>query len=88
MSKIAILLIKFYKVLISPILPSSCRFTPSCSEYAIQAFQKHGFFGGIWLSTKRILRCNPYCACGYDPVTERNPENSKQEKLTTAHING
>ncbi len=62
------LLIKAYKYLISPILPSSCRFYPSCSEYALEAFNKYGFFKGLWLTIKRIGRCHPLCEGGYDPV--------------------
>ena len=62
------LLIKTYKYTISPILPSSCRFYPSCSEYALEAFNKHGFLKGFWLTLKRIGRCHPLCDGGYDPV--------------------
>ncbi|ARU16866.1 membrane protein insertion efficiency factor YidD [Croceicoccus marinus] len=52
----------------SLILPPSCRFTPSCSEYAIQALRKHGAIKGGWLATKRLLRCHPWGGCGHDPV--------------------
>ncbi len=65
---VATILIKAYKYLISPILPSSCRFYPSCSEYALEAFNKYGFFKGLWLTVKRIGRCHPLCEGGYDPV--------------------
>lgn len=64
----AIMLIKLYKTFISPIFPPSCRFYPSCSEYSIQAFSKHGFLKGLWLSTKRIIRCNPFNPGGVDEV--------------------
>lgn len=63
-----ILCISIYKMLISPLLPSSCRFIPSCSTYSIEALQKYGFLKGTLLSIKRILRCNPYGGSGYDPV--------------------
>ena len=63
-----ILPIKFYKRFISPLTPPSCRFTPTCSTYAIEAIQKHGPFRGFWLALKRILRCNPWGGSGYDPV--------------------
>ena len=63
-----ILLIKFYRRFISPILPSSCRYTPTCSQYAIEALQKHGLMKGVWLTIKRILSCNPWGGSGYDPV--------------------
>ena len=63
-----IALVRLYKKLISPILPPACRFTPTCSEYAIEAFEKRGFFVGFALTVWRILRCSPLSPCGYDPV--------------------
>ena len=60
--------IRFYPVAISPYTPPSCRFTPTCSEYARQALLKHGPVKGLWLATWRILRCNPWGGSGYDPV--------------------
>lgn len=70
MSFIIIFLIRIYQKTISPLLPSSCRFYPSCSNYSIEALQKHGFIYGLYLSVYRILRCNPLCKCGYDPVPD------------------
>ncbi|MBI3459668.1 membrane protein insertion efficiency factor YidD [Candidatus Acetothermia bacterium] len=64
----ALKLIESYQKLISPMLPSSCRFYPSCSEYAKQAIQKYGFFKGMWLAIKRIARCHPLNPGGIDPV--------------------
>jgi len=66
--KIMLLPIRFYKREISPMLPPSCRFTPTCSEYAMQAIEKYGAAKGGWLALKRILRCNPFHKGGYDPV--------------------
>lgn len=66
--KIMLLPIRFYKREISPMLPPSCRFTPTCSEYAMQAIEKYGAVKGGWLALKRILRCNPFHKGGYDPV--------------------
>jgi putative membrane protein insertion efficiency factor len=63
-----ILIIKLYKITLSPLMGNSCKFYPSCSHYAIEAFQKRGVFAGIYLTTKRILRCNPFSKGGYDPV--------------------
>lgn len=60
--------IRFYRKFISPLTPPSCRFTPTCSEYAIQAITKHGPFKGTWLAVKRVLRCRPGGGSGYDPV--------------------
>jgi putative membrane protein insertion efficiency factor len=70
-SKLFIFLLKGYKHLISPLLPPACRYTPTCSEYAIEAFQKHGFLAGIFLTVKRILSCNPWGGSGYDPVPDK-----------------
>ena len=60
--------IRFYRTFISPLTPPSCRFTPTCSEYAIEAITKHGPFKGTWLAIKRVLRCRPGGGSGYDPV--------------------
>lgn len=60
--------IRFYRKFISPLTPPTCRFTPTCSEYAIQAITKHGPFKGTWLAVKRVLRCHPWGGSGYDPV--------------------
>lgn len=61
-------LIKAYKLLLSPILPPSCRYLPTCSDYSAQAIQKYGPFKGGWLAIKRIARCHPWGGHGYDPV--------------------
>ncbi|HEY4695901.1 MAG TPA: membrane protein insertion efficiency factor YidD [Candidatus Hydromicrobium sp.] len=68
MKKILIFLIKFYKKYISPVLPDSCRFYPTCSEYAMGAINKYGVLKGSIKSIYRILRCNPLNKGGYDPV--------------------
>lgn len=62
--------LKFYKRFISPWLPPACRFEPTCSVYAIEAIETHGWYGG-WLAIKRILKCQPLCKGGYDPVPPR-----------------
>ncbi len=61
-------LVKFYRGFISPLLPPSCRYVPTCSEYALIAIEKYGAIKGGWLSLKRILRCHPFHEGGYDPV--------------------
>lgn len=66
-----ILLIRFYRKFISPLKPPCCRFTPTCSAYAIEAFKKRGFFAGLILTVWRILRCNPFSRGGYDPVPDK-----------------
>ncbi len=66
-----ILLIKFYQLLVSPILKTNCRYLPTCSEYSIEAFNQHGLFKGFYLSFKRILSCHPFGNHGYDPVPKK-----------------
>ena len=63
-----VLLIKFYQLCISPFFPPSCRFTPTGSQYALEAFRKHGPFKGLYLTVRRLLRCHPWGGSGYDPV--------------------
>ncbi len=63
-----ILLIRIYQVTLSPFIGKSCRYTPTCSNYGIEAIRKYGFFKGGWLTFKRILSCNPWGGSGYDPV--------------------
>lgn len=79
MKHVAILLIKFYRRFISPLKRKPCcRFTPTCSAYALEAFQKRGFFVGLILTVWRVLRCNPFCRGGYDPVPEHGLTNKKR----------
>jgi putative membrane protein insertion efficiency factor len=60
--------IRVYQRVLSPLLPNRCRFTPTCSHYAVEAIEKHGAFRGLWLATKRILKCHPLHPGGFDPV--------------------
>ena len=68
MKAVLIFFIRAYKLMISPLLPPSCRFTPTCSEYAMQAIQKYGAVRGVYLGARRLLRCHPFHRGGYDPV--------------------
>lgn len=63
-----VVLVRFYQICISPLKPPTCRFTPTCSAYAIEALRKHGPVKGLYLAVKRILRCHPWGGSGYDPV--------------------
>ena len=81
MKRIFIILIRFYKKVISPYLPSSCRFYPTCSEYAIGAIEVHGAFKGGMMAVKRILRCHPFNKGGYDPVPGRHEHVHYENKL-------
>lgn len=62
--------IRFYQQAISPLTPPACRFTPTCSQYMLEAIEKHGALKGLYLGTRRILRCHPWGGSGYDPVPE------------------
>ena len=68
MSRILIFLVKFYQNAISPHFPPACRYTPTCSAYAVEALRKYGAIKGSWLTMKRIARCHPWGGSGYDPV--------------------
>ncbi|NLM84483.1 MAG: membrane protein insertion efficiency factor YidD [Clostridiales bacterium] len=68
MKKLLIACVKFYRRYISPLRPPSCRFTPTCSAYALEAIEKYGAAKGLWLSLKRICKCHPFHKGGYDPV--------------------
>ena len=78
MKTILIKLIKGYRYFISPLFPPSCRFLPTCSQYAIEAIDRHGSLKGSWLAIGRILRCHPFHPGGYDPVpnTEESTDSS------------
>ena len=68
MSKVFVLLIRGYQLFISPLLPASCRYYPTCSSYAIEAIGKHGAISGSWLAIRRVARCHPFRPGGFDPV--------------------
>lgn len=67
-------LVRLYQMVISPWMPETCRFKPSCSAYSMEAFHKHGALKGLWLTVKRISRCHPWGDGGYDPVPESKTE--------------
>ncbi|MGN0195334.1 MAG: membrane protein insertion efficiency factor YidD [Candidatus Cryptobacteroides sp.] len=75
-----ILLIQFYRTCISPFTPPSCRFTPTCSQYGLEAFRRHGPIKGLYLTARRILRCRPGGGSGYDPVPEEFSFFNKKSK--------
>ncbi len=87
MKYVMIWLIGIYRKYISPLKPPCCRFTPSCSEYAIEAFKKRGFFVGFGLTVWRILRCNPFSKGGPDPVPEKRQRRALKKKISENKIN-
>lgn len=70
-SRAAVWLIRLYQRTLSRVLPNVCRFQPSCSQYAVEAYQRHGFWRGSWLAGRRLSRCHPFNPGGYDPVPPR-----------------
>jgi putative membrane protein insertion efficiency factor len=74
--------LRLYKVLLSPLLPTACRFHPSCSEYAIEAVEIHGVPRGLWLSLRRLARCHPFRKGGFDPVPPPSATASSQNGCT------
>lgn len=72
MNYVFIFLIRIYQKVISPLFPGSCRYTPTCSHYSIEAIKKFGVIKGIYLGSKRIIKCNPWGGYGYDPVPEKD----------------
>lgn len=72
-----IFLVKVYQKILSPLCPGVCRYTPTCSQYMIEAIKTHGIIKGLWLGIKRILRCHPWGGCGYDPVPSKGKKAEK-----------
>jgi hypothetical protein len=78
LAKVAAWPIRFYRRWISPLKPPMCRFDPTCSQYAIQALETHGFFRGTGLAVWRLLRCQPFAKGGHDPVPPRRPRTRRE----------
>src|SRR5471032_2636370 len=79
-----VLLVRGYQVTLSPLLPASCRYYPSCSAYAIEALEKHGAVRGSWLAMRRIARCNPFRPGGFDPVPSLSRTSLMDKRLPVA----
>lgn len=80
MKSILLFLIRGYQLILSPLMGSNCRYYPTCSCYTHEAIEKHGAFKGVWLGMKRIARCHPWAAGGYDPVPEKASQTSSHQK--------
>lgn len=81
MNRLLMLPVRFYRRFVSPMKPRCCRFEPTCSQYALDALRIHGSIRGLWLTARRLLRCQPFCEAGYDPVPAR--EASAQRARNT-----
>jgi hypothetical protein len=68
MRRLIVLLLKFYKLFVSPLLPSACRYYPTCSDYMRESVEKHGALRGVWMGVRRLARCHPFHEGGFDPV--------------------
>ena len=84
-ARLLLTVIRFYRTAISPALPPSCRYTPSCSAYAVEAIEIHGAGRGSWLALRRLLRCHPFHAGGHDPVPSPVPS---AEKVSGEKVSG
>ncbi|UCG74601.1 MAG: membrane protein insertion efficiency factor YidD [Gemmatimonadota bacterium] len=79
MRSVILVSIRAYQVAISPLLPGACRYSPTCSQYALEAVSRHGAARGSWLALRRLLRCHPFGGVGYDPVPPSNPRVPGEE---------
>lgn len=82
MARVLLAPVRFYRAWISPVLPPSCRFEPSCSTYAVEALTTHGALRGFFLTVRRLLRCGPWHPGGYDPVPPRRPRRARRHDVT------
>jgi putative membrane protein insertion efficiency factor len=78
-------LLRAYKWAVSPLFPPSCRYVPTCSEYAMEAIERYGVLRGGWMAFARILRCHPFVRGGHDPVVKRQPTTNDQRPATNSH---
>jgi putative membrane protein insertion efficiency factor len=81
---IGIVPVRAYRWFISPLLPPSCRYEPTCSAYAIEAFQRHGLLRGSWLTGRRLLHCHPWGGSGYDPVPGAHEHCARHHHIAVA----
>jgi putative membrane protein insertion efficiency factor len=84
-ARVLLVPVNFYRRWISPVLPPSCRFEPSCSAYAVEALSTHGALRGSWLTVRRLLRCGPWHPGGYDPVPPRSAQGSTVRSASSAN---
>ncbi len=77
--------VRGYQLMISPLLPPSCRYLPTCSAYAIEAIERHGALRGLWLALRRLARCHPWGGSGYDPVPAPAPHSLSVSRCRHSH---
>lgn len=88
LGRILIGLVRFYQLAISPWTPSACRYTPTCSQYAIEAIHEHGALRGTWWAVRRLARCHPWGGYGYDPVSPRRGHAALPREESAASVHG
>ncbi len=79
LTRFLVLLVRFYQVAISPYFPAACRYSPTCSQYMVEALRTHGSFRGLWLGIKRLGSCHPWGGSGYDPVPPKASKCSHKD---------
>ncbi len=80
--------VRLYQIFLSPVLPPSCRYLPTCSDYAIEALARHGVLAGSWLALRRLARCNPWGGSGYDPVPVAGVKIPQTDRFGCRHDGG
>jgi len=80
LARVLIAAVRFYQLAISPWMPAACRYTPTCSAYAIEALREHGAVRGLWLTARRLGRCHPWGGCGHDPVPTPPPDRRTRRR--------
>jgi putative membrane protein insertion efficiency factor len=78
--------IEMYRHMVSPLRPPSCRFMPTCSRYAVDALTEYGLLRGAWLTLRRLGRCGPWCAGGWDPIPERGSDEGSQPEVRSMNV--
>jgi putative membrane protein insertion efficiency factor len=78
--------IEMYRHMVSPLRPPSCRFMPTCSQYAVEALTEYGLLRGTWLTLRRLGRCGPWCAGGWDPIPERGSDEGSQPEVRSTNV--
>ncbi|CAN1492086.1 COG0759 Uncharacterized conserved protein [Mycobacteriaceae bacterium] len=84
--RMAVTVIDMYRRMVSPLRPPTCRFMPTCSQYAVDALTEYGLLRGAWLALRRLGRCGPWCAGGWDPIPEREFDEGSQSEVRSMNV--